>query len=183
MIYILKAVRELTGKSGFRQKFVFGCILGHLHWVGIIKVLTCCPWIWTILPPHTKKSALISSASSFASWPINKKFIITTDSTSISSLIKNIIHQIIMLPFSINLWLHVIRNNVFRILLQGFIWEQIIVYTSIKYWFRIPDTDHITNIILWVTYTYLITYVHCPRSEALQNWCIHCISQNHQPRA
>ena len=90
--------------------------------------------------------------SSFVPWTINKKGIMTTDIMAVGYVIKNIIHQLILLSLGINLWLHGVINNISCILSQGSIWEHNILYKSIKDWFRFPDTDHIPRIILRATY-------------------------------
>ena len=141
------------------------------------------PWIWTILSPQKKKSTLSSAQSSFAPLPRNKKGIISSDSMDIGFVINNLIHQLILIPFGINLWVHVISNNVCSILLQGSIREHKILYTSIKDWVRIYDTDHIPRIILHKTHELIWAHFHHPGVEALQKWCINNNTKNHQTQA
>ena len=67
---------------------------------------------------------------------------------SIGYIIKDLIHRLILAPFSANLQLDVLSNNVCCIMLQGYIWEHNRIYTSIKDWVRIPNTNHNPHIIL-----------------------------------
>ena len=84
--------------------------------------------------------------------PIHNKFIILTGKTDIGYVINNCIHQLILVPFGINMWLRVLHSNIVCcIILQESIWEQKQLYTSIKDGVRIPDKNNIYFIILSTT--------------------------------
>ena len=151
-IWLLKSLRKPPRKTGFIHNFFCSRKIIHFHWDRLIYVLKIYSWIWTIFPSHTKKPSLISASSSSAPWPRNNKGIITVESMAIGYLVNNVIRQLVMVPFGINLWVHVLRNKFCIILLQGSIWEYKIINTSINDWVRITNTNNIHCIVLRAIY-------------------------------
>jgi hypothetical protein len=141
MVPLIEGVRYPPYKIRFILEFLSGGILSHFHWISLLEIRKMFTTCGTFLPLNTQvptNSCLLHlQVASMLDVHIS-----TSDRMAVSSVIHNVIHQVLMVYLFIALCKHFMGNHIGSVLVGTPIWKLDLIGPCFQHCIGVSHTIH-----------------------------------------